>query len=155
MHKISNIVAISVVAAALAACGNSGTGNQAQTPAPTAGAVMPAPAPVIEPTQENLPGTYSGTLPCGDCKGVITKLELLADGSYKVNERFDGKGEGAVLDSDGKWNFDPASRRVTLDPSAQDWQDRAFEALTSGGLRPLDGSGAPYSIEGVNDLKGN
>ena len=158
MSNISKIVAINLVAIALVACGNSGTGNdgQTQTPAPaTEPAPVAAPTPVVEPTQENLPGTYSGMLPCGDCKGVITKLQLIADGTYKVNETFDGKGEGegAVLDSDGKWNFDPASRRVTLDPTAQDWQDRVFEAVATGALRPLDGNDVPYSTDGLHDLR--
>lgn len=154
MSKISKIVAINLVAIALVACGNNGTGtdSQAQTSAPVAESGA-APAPVVEPTQENLPGTYSGTLPCGDCKGVITKLELLPDGTYKINETFDGKSDGAALDSNGKWTFDPASRRVTLDPAAQDWQDRAFDALNTKSLRPLDSNGAPYSTEGLNDLK--
>lgn len=157
MSNISKIVAITLVAIALAACGNSGTGtnDQAQAPVPapaTEPVAEPVAAPVVEPTMENLPGTYSGTLPCGDCKGVITKLELIADGSYKVNEIFDGKGEGSMLDSDGKWSFDSASRRVTLDPTAQDWQDRVFEATGTAALRPLDGNSVPYSTEGLNDL---
>ena len=156
MHKIREIVVINLMAVALAACGNSGGGNEAQVQAVSADpSAATAAVLVVEPTQENLPGTYGGTLPCGDCKGVVTKLELLADGSYKINEIFDGRSDNAVLDSNGKWAFDPDSRRVTLDPTAQDWQDRVFETLVTGALRPLDGNGTPYSSEGVNDLRVN
>lgn len=152
MLRTSKVIAINVVAFALMACGNTSTDKQEQTEAPTS-KVDAAPA-VMEVNQADLPGIYSGTLPCGDCKGVITKLELLADGSYKLNEIYDGKvGAGSVLDSTGTWNADMASKSLKLDPSAQDWQDRVFTIVGSGSLRPLDGSGIPYSSEGSNDLQ--
>lgn len=151
MSKLTNIVWIGLTAAALAGCGNSG-GTQDRTAASSGLAT----APEVEVTQQGLPGDYAGTLPCGDCAGVITKLELNADGGYKINEIFDGKsGDGSTLDSDGKWTFDQASRRLTLDPAAQDWQDRQFEVVGAGILRPLDGNGSAYSVEGANDLKTN
>ena len=157
MSNISKIVAINLVAIALVACGNSGTGNdgQTQTPAPaTESAPVAAPTPVVEPTQENLPGTYSGMLPCGDCKGVITKLDLLADGTYKLNETYDGKvGDGSVLDSTGKWAADLAAKRLTLDPAAEAWEDRTFNIVSAGHIRPLDMQGNAYSTEGLNDLR--
>lgn len=153
MIELSKIVLVGLVAVVLVGCGNSGNEGQEQAPAQVA---APVTVPVAEATQQDLPGIYSGTLPCGDCKGVITKLELTTDGSYKVNEVFDGKsGDGSTLDSDGKWTFDQASHRLTLDPTAQDWQDRQFEVVSVGVLRPLDGNGDAYSTEGANDLKLN
>lgn len=101
---------------------------------------------------EDIPGRYTGTLPCLDCAGTSTSLELLTDGSYKISERFDGKSEGAELDSDGKWTFVATENRIILDPTAQDWEDRHFEVLGGGRLRPLDSNGAAYSIEGTNDM---
>ena len=158
MSQILKIATVTVIAAALAACGNTG-------PAPTSDPETPIPAastdsaastevavPLVEPTQQNLPGVYAGRLPCGDCAAVVTKLELSGDGTYKVNEVFEGKPGGATLDSDGTWTFDVATRRVTLDPTAQDWQDRVFEAVNTGALRPIDARGVAYSSEGVNDL---
>lgn len=158
MYKMKNIATISALTLMLAACGdNTPTAAESPTlpPVNTADSVAPveAPAPIVEPTQQNLPGVYAGRLPCGDCAAVVTRLELLADGSYKVNEVFDGKSDSAALDSDGKWIFDSLTRRVTLDPTAQDWQNRTFEALNTGALRPLDANGAPYSASDVNDLK--
>ncbi|MEJ1098112.1 MULTISPECIES: copper resistance protein NlpE [unclassified Pseudoxanthomonas] len=151
MLKASKVITVSIVAFALVACGNNSTDKQEQTEAPKSADVAPA---TVEVTQASLPGAYIGTLPCGDCKGVITKLELLADGSYKLNETYDGKvGDGSILDSTGTWNADLASRRLKLDPAAQEWEDRTFEIVSAGHIRPLDAAGNPYSAEGGNDLK--
>lgn len=138
-----------LMAVVLASCGGN-EADHAQGVGPAAKEVVPTP--YVQVTHDSLPGGYAGTLPCGDCNGVVTRLELLADGTYKVNEKFDGKGEGAMLDSDGKWSLDVGSGRVTLDPAAQDWEDRLFDVLSNGSLRPLDGNGTPYSTEGTNDL---
>lgn len=151
MLKVGKVIAINVVAFALVACGNNSTDKQEQAGAPSTSAVNTAPA--GELTQASLPDAYSGTLPCGDCKGVVTKLNLLEDGTYTLHETFDGKEKGGMLESKGKWALDVATRRATLDPLAQDWEDRVFEVVASGALRPLDGNGAPYSNEGLNDLQ--
>ena len=157
MSKLSKIFAINLVAIALAACGNAGNGTNDQAPAPapaTESIAVPTPATVVEPTMENLLGTYSGTLPCGDCKGVITNLELLADGTYKLNETYDGKvGDGSVLDSAGYWAVDLTTKRLTLDPAAKAWEDRTFNIVSAGHIRPLDIQGNAYSAEGLNDLR--
>ncbi|CAN7178149.1 copper resistance protein NlpE [Pseudoxanthomonas sp. LjRoot143] len=154
---LSKLVVMGFTAVALAAC--DGT-----TPAPESQESAPASAPVtaeqvtatvaVEPTQQNMLGSYVGTLPCGDCKGVNTKLELLGDGTYTLSEVYDGKvGDGSVLDSTGRWSADFASRRLTLDPAAQAWEDRYFEVLSAGHIRPLDATGKAYSIDGTNDLR--
>lgn len=104
-------------------------------------------------TSEALVGIYGGALPCGDCKAVNTRLELLADGKYKVNEVFDGRADNSVLDSDGTWTFDSAGNLLTLNPAAQDWTDRVFKVKSATVLSPLDGNGAEYSTEGANDLR--
>lgn len=155
MPNMIRIASTSLLAAVLAACGNTGPASAEKARAPTAsqpGAPTGVPVPLVEATLQNLPGVYTGALPCGDCAAVVTRLELLSDGSYKVNEVFDGK-DAAALDSNGKWRFDAVTRHVTLDPAAQDWQDREFEALQTKALRALDGNGVPYSSEGANDLK--
>lgn len=104
-------------------------------------------------TSEALIGIYGGALPCGDCKAVNTRLELLADGKYKVNEVFDGRVDNNVLDSDGTWTLDSAANLLTLNPTAQDWADRVFKVKGSSVLGPLDGAGVEYSTDGVNDLR--
>lgn len=157
MSTLNKWVVMVFTVVALAAC--DGT-----TPAPESQASVPASAPVtaektaapvvVEPTEQNMPGSYAGTLPCGDCKGVITKLELSDDGTYTLSEVYDGKvGDGSVLDSSGRWTADFASKRLTLDPAAQAWEDRSFDVLAAGHIRPLDASGKAYSLDGANDLR--
>lgn len=50
-------------------------------------------------------GTYSGVLPCADCGGIQTSLELSKDGSFKLHQVYLGKEDGA-FDNSGKvvWN---------------------------------------------------
>lgn len=36
-------------------------------------------------------GNYSGSLPCGDCKGILTKLTLNADKTYQLSSQYLGK----------------------------------------------------------------
>ncbi len=52
---------------------------------------------------------YSGTLPCDDCEGVVTSLELVhephaAEGSYNLKEIYKGKPEGKnIFTAKGQW----------------------------------------------------
>ena len=101
---------------------------------------------------EGISGVYRGVLPCGDCKEIVTILEIADTGDYKISERFEGRAEFAELDSAGKVLLDGDLRRVTLDPSGEGWENRVFEVTHSGGLRPLDSTGVAYSSDGVADL---
>lgn len=156
MSTRSKLMMMGFTVVALAACDGSAPApeSQAQIPASDPVTTQQAAAPVVEATEQNMLGSYAGTLPCGDCKGVITKLELSADGTYTLSEIYDGKvGNGSVLDSSGRWTADFASKRLTLDPAAQDWEDRSFNVLSAGHIRPLDASGNAYSLDGANDLR--
>jgi uncharacterized lipoprotein NlpE involved in copper resistance len=36
-------------------------------------------------------GNYSGSLPCGDCKGILTQITLNADKTYSLSSQYIGK----------------------------------------------------------------
>lgn len=37
------------------------------------------------------PGSYTGILPCADCSGIETILDIKADGNYTLDETYQGK----------------------------------------------------------------
>ncbi|MFP9097469.1 copper resistance protein NlpE [Flavobacterium sp. RHBU_24] len=58
-------------------------------------------------------GSYSGSLPCGDCKGILTKLTLNADNTYMLSSQYLGK-ENKPNIYKGTYNLDD-KKIVTLD----------------------------------------
>lgn len=49
-------------------------------------------------------GTYLGTLPCADCKGIQTTITLKSDSSYTKTDEYLGKGDNTIKE-EGKWFF--------------------------------------------------
>ena len=64
-------------------------------------------------TSVDWPGTYTGNLPCADCKEIQTSLELRKDQTYKLLTRYIGKSE-AVQKSEGRFNWNNAGSTITL-----------------------------------------
>jgi uncharacterized lipoprotein NlpE involved in copper resistance len=58
-------------------------------------------------------GNYSGSLPCGDCKGILTRITLNADKTYMLSSQYIGK-EGKPNVYKGTYNLDDKNI-VTLD----------------------------------------
>ncbi|ENY3834879.1 copper resistance protein NlpE [Vibrio vulnificus] len=59
-------------------------------------------------------GTYTGTLPCADCSGIDVTLTLNNDGSYVLEETYQGKQDG-TFKSEGHFNWDESGSVVTLE----------------------------------------
>jgi uncharacterized lipoprotein NlpE involved in copper resistance len=57
-------------------------------------------------------GNYSGSLPCGDCKGILTKITLNNDKTYTLSSQYIGK-ETRPTVYNGTFNLDKSI--VTLD----------------------------------------
>ena len=57
-------------------------------------------------------GTYKGFLPCADCEGIETKLELNSDKTYEIKETYLGKGDGKPFESKGSFQFDSKNPSV-------------------------------------------
>ncbi|QCW28710.1 copper resistance protein NlpE [Lysobacter enzymogenes] len=97
-------------------------------------------------------GTFSGTLPCADCSGIDTKLELKADGSYALSESYQGKKDGNFK-GDGTWTAEENGKRVRLDPNSKSDDDRLFEIASKDEIRMLDTEGKPIESQLNYSLK--
>ncbi|MCU0188890.1 copper resistance protein NlpE, partial [Citrobacter freundii] len=65
-------------------------------------------------------GTYKGTLPCADCEGIKTELELKDDKTYELTETYLGKGDKKPFETHGTFTFDKDNTSViTLDDKSQ------------------------------------
>ena len=78
-------------------------------------------------------GPYQGLLPCADCEGIVTLLELTAEGHYRLSERYAGRSETPFVTS-GTFTWDDTGSVITLD--GFDWPRRYMPG--QGLLRALD-----------------
>ena len=101
-----------LMAVALAAC------SSASGPRPETGA-----APLADDSRSALdsPGVYTGTVPCADCEGIRTRIELRTDGSFSRSLVYLGE-SARSFDDTGTFEWDDAGARVTLDPGGRDPQ---------------------------------
>jgi copper homeostasis protein (lipoprotein) len=73
-----------------------------------------APGPVHVARQSlDWPGTYRGVLPCADCEGIETTVVLSADGTYRAQAKYLGKGEEPFSEQ-GSFAWDAAGSSVLL-----------------------------------------
>ena len=84
-------------------------------------------------------GIYQDTLPCSDCSGVLTRLELKSDSSFKKSVTFLGKGDPMqnTFSTIGIWSIDAGSKQVTLN-SDQEKQQICFQIVGDTLLRICD-----------------
>jgi len=144
------LLALACLAAlALSACNKPAEAPAAPADAPKAAEpaapAEPTPAPVAEAAPAAFDaaafaGTFSGTLPCADCSGIDTQLQLKADGSYALDESYQGKKDGNFK-GDGTWTAEENGKRVRLDPNSKTEQDRLFEIASKDEIRMLDTEG--------------
>lgn len=59
-------------------------------------------------------GNYAGSLPCGDCKGILTRISLNKDKSYTLSSQYMGKEKKPTVYK-GIYNLDNDKNIVTLD----------------------------------------
>ncbi|WP_142684435.1 copper resistance protein NlpE [Chitinophaga polysaccharea] len=133
-----------------AACQSSGTtagqsDNTAVNPAPdTATAV-----------------TYSGTLPCADCEGIVTELTLqrLPENHFTLKETYQGKNQ--TFPSEGTYTIvhgtpaDPGATVIHLNPDKDRNLQRYYQQVNNNELLLLDAdqktiqSGHNYTLKKV------
>ena len=68
----------------------------------------------------DLAGEYEGTLPCADCEGIKTTLNLNKDESFTLKEEYLGKKSPSVFNSKGKWVVHENTITLQFDKELQD-----------------------------------
>ena len=59
-------------------------------------------------------GTYFGVLPCADCEGIETSLELTADKKYTLTTKYLGKENAQANESKGTYSWNKEGNKVVL-----------------------------------------
>lgn len=90
-------------------------------------------------------GTFTGTLPCASCPGIDIRLDIGGDGRYRLSETYQHETD-APVESDGTWTAEADGKRIRLDPSSKNDDDRLYQVVSNDELRMLGEDGAP--IEG-------
>jgi heat shock protein HslJ len=66
---------------------------------------------------QELSGIYTGILPCADCPGIQTRVDINGDMTYKLQTRYIGKSDKTadVFNSSGKFKWNAADNTITFD----------------------------------------
>jgi copper homeostasis protein (lipoprotein) len=92
----------------------------------------------VENGGKDIMGSYRGVLPCTDCQGIETILQINSDKSYRLSTKYLGKSEENFI-KNGRWKIHAS----TLSLEGIDYKFKIFEDH----LGQLDLSG--------NDIKGD
>jgi copper homeostasis protein (lipoprotein) len=100
-------------------------------------------------------GVYTGVVPCADCEGIRTRIELTRDGTYSRSLVYLGRDERAITDS-GRFEWDDAGLRITLGEGERSQQYHVGELvlfhLDRSGERIIGEFASAYRLEKtVND----
>lgn len=91
-------------------------------------------------------GSYQDTLPCPDCLGMLTRIDLNSDSSYKRSVILLGKEPvfENTFSTKGRWNFDNKTRLLTLSPENKE-KPQVFELSGDSLLKMTDDKGQAYT----------
>lgn len=64
-------------------------------------------------------GIYQGILPCADCEGIATELQINLDGTFVLTEEYLGK-EDSKFSSKGKFNWNSAGNTIAVPSDSDD-----------------------------------
>ena len=142
---------LSAALLALAGCGRDGASD---APSSDRAAADTAATPA-EADAEDFDRTWLGVLPCADCDGIQTRLQLQRDGgaqTYELEETYLGAEGEAVFTQAGEWvEEDRDGVSFHLDPDSPGGRRYALRA--DGSLDLLDGRGAPLEPAGQYRLQ--
>ena len=107
------------------------------------------------PAADDFDRTWLGVLPCADCDGIQTRLQLRRDGgrqTYALEETYLGADGEAVFTQAGQWVRDDGDEGVfRLDPESP--ASRRYALRPDGSLDQLDRRGEPLEPEGQYRLQ--
>lgn len=87
-------------------------------------------------------GNFSGTLPCADCPGIDTMLELRPDGGFMLMEAYQAR-KAAPGMLEGTWTAEENGSRIRLDPNSKREQDRLYAVTSHDRITQLGSDGTP------------
>ncbi len=96
----------------LASCNSATKGNDNAEATADSVTVEAEPATAASTTFDKT-GVYTGVIPCGDCSGIETTLELRNDGTYHLVEIYKDKKDGR-FEAKGKYEWDAAASCITV-----------------------------------------
>lgn len=142
-----SLITISLVSIFLVACNKAETPKAEEQSSPATTAEVASEVVDSAHTAENSldwNGTYKGALPCADCEGIRTELELNLDKTYELKETYLGKGDGKAFESKGKFTFDSKNGSIIeLDKTG----DNRKYFVAEGYLKALDTEGKEITGE--------
>ena len=107
------------------------------------------------PAADDFDRTWLGVLPCADCDGIQTRLQLRRAGgrqTYALEETYLGADGEAVFTQAGQWVRDDGDEGVfRLDPESP--ASRRYALRPDGSLDQLDRRGEPLEPEGQYRLQ--
>jgi heat shock protein HslJ/uncharacterized lipoprotein NlpE involved in copper resistance len=89
----------------------------------------------------HLPASFVGVLPCADCPGIRTHLDLWPDQAFHARQLYLDR--GVTRDFLGRWRVDPARKALVLDDRGETALQLAIEGPNE--LRLLDREGKPIA----------
>ena len=136
MKKITTLTF--VICAVLLACNKN---KKAENPEPapteiTVDSVIPAQPHTAKNSLDYL-GIYKGKLPCADCSGIETSLQLGEDFSYTLTRKYLGK-SNKIIEQKGTYSWNKAGNAIILD-NAKDEPNQYF--VGENALTQLDMAG--------------
>lgn len=93
---------------------------------------------------DEVAGTYVGVLPCDDCKGVKTEIELLPDGKFRLFQSY--LNQDYDVARHGEYEFNANEKIVKLHPDDEEAAHHQYK-ITENGLEKLDKRGRVYKDE--------
>jgi uncharacterized lipoprotein NlpE involved in copper resistance len=87
-----------------------------------------------------LPAAYEGDLPCADCVGIRTELDLRANGTWFMRSTYLGRGDAAIHEAMGSFTLASDSDRLVLRGDRE--PPRVFRAVDAARIRLLDRDGS-------------
>ncbi|GAB00845.1 MULTISPECIES: copper resistance protein NlpE [Acinetobacter] len=133
-----SIIALSIASVFLVACSKADNKNNQEQALTAASEVVAVDSTHTAENSLDWNGTYKGVLPCADCEGIETELELNADKTYELKETYLGKGDGKAFESKGSFQFDANNTSIIeLDKTG----DNRKYFVAEGYLKALDMEG--------------
>jgi uncharacterized lipoprotein NlpE involved in copper resistance len=91
-------------------------------------------------------GSYADTLPCADCDGIYTEIQLSPDTTFSISERRMGKAEKASRPSITRGIFTPDGNTGKIKLTAvNDGGKAKYASYSESALTILDENGHPFS----------